>query len=67
MKMKLPTTVWGHAMLHVEALIRLRPTNYNKYSLSQLVFDHESNIAHLRIFDCVIYVSIAPPQRINKG
>ena len=44
MKSELPTTVWGHAILHAASLIRLRPTHCNKYSPSQLVFDHEPNI-----------------------
>ena len=47
MKSELPTTVWGHAILHAASLVRLRPTHYNKYSPLQLVFGHESNIAHL--------------------
>ena len=67
MKTKLPTTVWGHAILHAASLIRLRPTHYNKYSPSQLVFGHEPNIVHLRIFGCVVYVPVAPPQRSKMG
>ena len=47
MKSELPTTVWGHAILHATSLVRFRPTHYNKYSPSQLVFGHEPNIAHL--------------------
>ena len=47
MKSELPTTVWGHAILHAASLVRLRPTHYNKYSPSQLVFGHEPNITHL--------------------
>ena len=37
MKMKLPNSAWGHAILHEAALIRIRPTAYHKYSLLQLV------------------------------
>ena len=47
MKSELPTTVWGHSILHAALLVRLRSTQYNKYSPSQLVFGHEPNIAHL--------------------
>ena len=32
MKTKLPTSVWGHAILHAATLIRLRPTSYHKVS-----------------------------------
>lgn len=67
MKTKLSTTAWGHAILHATSLIRLRPTHYNKYSLPQLVFGHEPNIVHLRIFGCAIYVPVAPPQRSKMG
>ena len=31
MKTKLPTYVWGHAIMHVTALVRIRPTTYHKY------------------------------------
>ena len=32
-----------------------------------MVFGHEPNIAHLRIFGCVVYVHVAPPQRTKMG
>ena len=67
MKSELSTTVWGHAILHATSLIRLRPTHYNKYSPLKLVFGHEPNIAHLRIFGCAVYVPVAPPQRTKMG
>ena len=67
MKSVLPTTVWGHAILHAASLVHLRPTHYNKYSPLKLVFGHEPNIAHLRIFGCVVYVHVAPPQRTKMG
>ena len=37
MKTKLPTSVWGHAILHAATLIRLRPTSYHKVFPLQLV------------------------------
>ena len=67
MKTKLFTTIWGHATLHTSSLVRLIQTHYNKYSLSQLIFGHEPNVAHLRIFNCVVYVSVTPPQRIKMA
>ena len=67
MKTKLPTSVWGHAILHAAALIRLRPTNYHKFSPLQLVLDQQPNISHLRIFGCAVYVPIAPPHRTKMG
>ena len=50
MKTKLPTSVWGNAILHAATLIRLRPTGYHKVSPLQLVMGQEPNISHLRIF-----------------
>ena len=67
MKTKLPISAWGHAILHAATLIRLRPTNYHKYSPMQLVLGQEPNISHLRIFGCAVYVPIAPPYRIKMG
>lgn len=67
MRTKLPISVWGHAILHAEALIRIRPSAYHKYSPLQLAFGQEPNISHLRIFGCAVYVPIAPPQRSKMG
>ncbi|CAM8902104.1 unnamed protein product [Rhodiola kirilowii] len=67
MRTMLPTSVWGHAILHAVALIRIRPSAYHKYPPLQLVFGQEPNISHLRIFGCAIYVPIAPPQRTKMG
>ena len=67
MRTKLPISAWGHAIMHAAALVRIRPTSYQKYSPSQLVFGQEPNITHLRIFGCAVYVPIAPPQRTKMG
>ena len=67
MRSKLPVSVWGHAILHAAALIRIRPTAYNQYSPLQLVFGHPPNISYLRIFGCVVYVPIIPTHRTKMG
>jgi hypothetical protein len=67
MKSKLPSTSWGHAILHAAALIRIRPTSYHKHSPMQLVHGQEPNISHLRTFGCAVYVPISPPQRTEMG
>ena len=67
MRSKLPTSAWGHAILHATTLVRIRPTSYHTYSPLQLAFGYESNIPHLRIFGCAVYVPIAPPQRSKLG
>ena len=63
MRAKLPLSVWGHAILHATSLIRIRPTTYHKYFPVQLAYGQESNISHLRIFGCGVYVPIFPPQQ----
>jgi len=67
MKIKLPTSVWGHAILHAAALIHLRPTNCHKFSPLQLVMGQEPNICHLRIFGSVVHVPVALPNRTKMG
>ena len=62
MRTKLLISVWGHAVLHAAALIRIRPSAYHEYSSLQLAFGQEPNIPHLRIFGCAVYVPIALPQ-----
>jgi transposase InsO family protein len=43
----LPTSCWGHAVLHTADLIQLRPTAYHATSLLQLVRGNPPNISHL--------------------
>ncbi|KAL0541215.1 hypothetical protein IC582_021256 [Cucumis melo] len=38
MRAKLSLSIWGHAILHVASLIRIRPTSYHKYSSTQLPY-----------------------------
>nr|CAN72825.1 hypothetical protein VITISV_019976 [Vitis vinifera] len=67
MKTKLPTSAWGHAIMHGATLVRIRLTTYYEYSPSQLVLGKQPNISHLRIFGCAVYVPIAPTQRTKIG
>ena len=67
MKTKLPTSTWGHTVMHATSLIRIRPTSYHEYSPSQLVLGKQPNISHLRVFGCAVHVPIAPPQRTKMG
>ena len=67
MRTHLPTSVWGHAILHAAALVRIRPRSYHKFSLLQLASEREPNISHLRTFGCAVYVLISPPQRTKMG
>jgi len=64
---QLPSTCWGHAVLHAEALIQLRPPAYHDVSPIQLVQKIKPNIFHLRKFECTVYIPIPPPQRTMMG
>nr|GEY93163.1 retrovirus-related Pol polyprotein from transposon TNT 1-94 [Tanacetum cinerariifolium] len=63
MKSKFPSSAWAHAILHVAALIRLRPSASHKYSLLQLVSRIEPSLSHLKVFGCGVYVPISTPQQ----
>jgi hypothetical protein len=43
----LPTSCWGHAVLHAADLIQIRPTAYNTVSPLQLVRGNQPSISHL--------------------
>jgi hypothetical protein len=58
----LPTSCWGHAILHVADLVQLRPTVYHTTSPLQLVRGDQSSIFHLWKFGCVVYTPISPPR-----
>ena len=67
MNCKLPTSCWGHAVLHAADLIQLRPTAYHETSPLQLVRGNPPSISHLRKFGCAVYVPISPPKRTQMG
>jgi hypothetical protein len=67
MNYKLPTSCWGHAVLHAAELIQLRPTAYHDNSPLQLVCRNPPSISHLRKFRYAVYVPISPPQRTAMG
>jgi hypothetical protein len=63
----LPTSCWGHAVLHAADLIQLRLTAYHATSPLQLVRGNPSNISHLRKFGCATYISISPSQHTTMS
>ena len=67
MKTKLPTSAWGHAIMHAANLVHIRPIAYHEYSSFQLVLGNPLNTSHIRIFGCGIYVPIAPTHRTKIG
>ena len=67
MRSKLPTSVCRHVILHAASFVCIKLATYHNYSPLELVYDHKSNISHLRILWCAIYVPIALPQRIKMS
>jgi hypothetical protein len=63
----LPTSCYGHAILHAADLIQLRPTAYHAVSPLQLVRGNMPNISHLRKFECDVYAPISLPKRTSMG
>ena len=51
---KLPTSCWGHAVLHAADLIQIRHIAYNTVSPLQLVRGNQPSISHLRKFGCIV-------------
>jgi len=50
LRSQLPTSAWGHAILHAASLVRMRPTSIYQYSPLQLVFGQQPNISHFKDF-----------------
>jgi hypothetical protein len=63
MKTKLLIFAWGYTILHTASLVQIKPATYQKYSHLHLAIGQPPNIYHFYIFDCVVYVLIALPQR----
>ena len=54
MNCKLPSSCWGHAVLHAADLIQLRPTAYHETSPLQLVRGNPPCISHLCKFGSAV-------------
>lgn len=63
----LPTSMWGHAVLHAATLIRLRPSSIEIASSQELLSGRVPNVSHLRVFGCRVWVPIPEPQRHTIG
>jgi hypothetical protein len=61
----LPTSYWGHAVLHAADLVQLHLAAYHTTSPLQLVREDQPSVSHLRKFGCVVYTPISPPKRTS--
>jgi hypothetical protein len=64
---QLPTSAWGHAILHAASLLKYRPSTYNQQTLHHLAFGLPPNISHLRTFGCQVVVPILGPKCTKIG
>ena len=64
---KLPTSIWGHAVIHAANIVHLIPIASQQFSAVQLVTGKILDISHLKIFGCAVYVPISPTNRKKMG
>ena len=55
--------MWGHAVLHATALLKLRPTLLNTQTPLELQLGRTPNISFLRVFGCQVRVPVSEPAR----
>lgn len=67
MQTNLPTSAWGHAILHAAALLRYCPSAFNTSTPHQLAFGNTPDISHLRTFGCQVLVPIMGPKWTKMG
>ena len=54
-------TLWGHALLHLAVFLRLRPILLHAQSPLELSSGRTPHIAHLRTFECEVWVPVPFP------
>jgi hypothetical protein len=61
----LPTSCWGHVVLHAADLIQIRPTAYNTVFPLQLVRGNQPSVSHLQKLCHCIRIDITIAAYIN--
>lgn len=67
MQSNLPADCWGHAILHPNNLLNLRPLANGTESAAYLEIGHAPNVSHIRKFGCAILHPIPPIKRTKMG
>ena len=62
---KSPSPMWGHAVLHAAALLKLRPTLLHVQTAHELFIGMPPNVQHIRTFGCQVWVP--PPRGYIRG
>ena len=63
----LPSNLWGHAVLHVASLLKLRSTLLNTQTPHELLSGRPPDISHLRVSGCQIWIPLHDPHRHKIG
>lgn len=63
----LPSNLWGHAVLHAAALLRLRPTLLNTQTPYELLSGRPPDVSHIRVFGCQVWIPVPDPKRHTIG
>ena len=64
---KLPSSLWGHAVLYATALLRLRPTLLHTQTPLEIVSGKLPNVSHLQTFGCRVWVPVSEPKLKTIG
>ena len=64
---QLPTSMWGHVVLHAITLLKLRPTLLNDQTPTELQSGRTPDVSHIRVFGCQVWVPVAEPKSHTVG
>ena len=67
LRSNLPTSCWGHAVLHAGSLLQYRPSGSSKETPYQMLNGVTPDLSHLRIFGSAVYVPLPPSKRLKLG
>jgi hypothetical protein len=64
---QLPSSMWGHVVLHATALLKLRPTLLNVQIPAELQSGRIPYVSHIKVFGCQVWVPVTEPKRKTIG
>jgi hypothetical protein len=67
MQSNLPSSTWGHIILHTAALIQYHHSVFNAILSHTLALGTTPNISHLRTFGCQVLMPIMVPKQSKHG
>ena len=64
---QLPSSMWGHVVLHSTTLLKLRPTLLNVQTPTELQSGCIPDMSYIWVFDCQVWVHVPEPKRHTVG